>query len=101
MKETRSKYLDKVYTLNLARDTDVTINILYFPGWKVFVDSKEAVINFKDDGVIHVSVPFGNHTIRVIFTDTVPRRVGDVLSIISLVGILGCGILQYKRNLCV
>ena len=88
------KYLDKTVQVEMIENGVVTVNTVYFPGWKAFVDGKETPIVFMPDGVIHITVNIGSHIVRVQFTDTFSRRTGNFLSIFSLGWIIGWGILS-------
>jgi len=99
IKEIHSRYLDKEYSVQMDKDGIVTINTLYFPGWVATVDTKEKPIEYKSDGVIHVLVPVGVHTVRVVFTDTTPRKTGNIISFFSFAVILSCGILLYRKKI--
>ena len=60
----------------------------YFPGWKVYVDSKPVSIEFQNPnyrGAITYLVPQGNHIIEIKYSDTKIRLIGKVLSILSVI----------------
>ena len=82
------KYLKKEFTVTMDSEGTMTFNTLYFPGWIAMVDGKEVPITYKADGIIHFAIPFGEHTVRVLFVDTLVRTVGNILSIISFVGVV-------------
>ena len=92
-------YLDRRFNISMKKIGTVTVNILYFPGWKATIDTKETPISYEKDGIIHVFVPSGVHTLRVFMTETTTRRVADYISIASLVFLLAWGILSLK-NVC-
>jgi hypothetical protein len=48
-------------------------------------------------GLITFRVPAGNHKIGVELTDTPVRRVGNYLSVISLMGVAGILIVKKKK----
>ncbi len=80
----RWQYLDKDLTVSMDKVGTVMVNTLYFPGWIASVDGREVPINYRPDGVIHISAPEGSHEIRVRFTDTTARKVADAISIVSV-----------------
>ncbi len=92
----RWQYLEKDLTVSMDKAGTVTVNTLYFPGWIASVDGKEVPINYRPDGIIHISVPQGSHEIRVRFTDTTARKVADAISIVSVavLAVLGYTSLQ-------
>jgi uncharacterized membrane protein YfhO len=65
----------------------VSDNTFYFPGWHAYVDGVETNIEFQDPayrGVITFSVPKGIHKVKVIYEDTKVRRIGKIISILTL-----------------
>jgi hypothetical protein len=57
----------------------------YFPGWHAYVDGREVPIDVSaPDGFITFWVPSGEHEVLVQFEDTPPRRLGYLLSGLSL-----------------
>ncbi len=82
--KTRWEYMEKDFTVLMDKAGTVTVSTLYFPGWTASVDGKEVPINYRGDGIIHISVPQGTHAIRVWFADTPVRKVADALSVISV-----------------
>lgn len=62
-------------------------NTFYFPGWHVYVDGKQAELEYdtaKYSGVIHFSVPEGKHMVRVRFEDSPVRALADKISLIGI-----------------
>jgi uncharacterized membrane protein len=94
----RSKYLDKEFIVSMDKDGNVKVNTLYFPGWVSSVDGKPVAIDYKNDGIIHVAVPEGVHTLRVQFIETPIRMAGDVLSIVSLAILAYFGYTSIKKK---
>lgn len=92
-----TKYLDKKYTVSMTREGAVTVNTLYFPGWKAFVDGQETPVNYKNHGLIELTIPSGDHSIVVAFTDTWPRKLGNVISLASLAAILFLGYTRFRK----
>lgn len=74
------------------------LNTLYFPGWKVFVDGKEAKLgegmevtggidvktNVDTSGMMGMFLPSGKHQVEAKFTETKVRLLADWLSLITL-----------------
>lgn len=74
------------FTLVTTQSARVTINTTYFPGWHVFVDSKEVPVAYKNTyGVMTFTVPSGNHLISARFTETPVRLAADIASLVSFV----------------
>lgn len=73
----------EVDALSELRLADYTF---YFPGWKVYVDGKEAPIEFQDmnyRGIITYKISPGRHSVLVKFTETKIRLLADIISLIS------------------
>ena len=94
----RWEYLYKEFTVRLDSPGEIILNTLYFPGWRATVDTQKVPIEYIKDGIIHVLVPQGTHTIDIWFGDTWPRRMGNILSFVSLVFISVWGILHYRSQ---
>jgi len=94
----KERYLDRLYQVNLEAPLVVRLHILYFPGWTVFVDGKQATIDFASNGTLDVAVPAGTHIIHAEMIETPTRRIADWLSITSLVITGGLGILLYRKG---
>ena len=75
------------YKINSKSNAKVVDYTFYFPGWKTYIDSKETQIQFQDPqyrGVITYEIPPGQHHITSIFTNTKPRILGNILSMMSI-----------------
>jgi len=56
-----------------------------FPGWRATVDGQPVPITPSDPhGLIEFPVPAGTHEVRVEFGSTLPRTVGAVVSVVTL-----------------
>ena len=84
-RQIRWKYLDKEFSVSMNTGSEIIIETVYFPGWRVYIDNIESQIQYKEDGRIHVFVSAGTHDIHVIFVDTWPRRIGNGIFLLSLV----------------
>lgn len=79
------------YKIKVREDSQIADNTLYFPGWKVWVDSTEVPVNPHDlnwRGVITYPVFQGEHQIVVKFTKTKVRQLSELISIGSLIFLL-------------
>lgn len=92
----KDTYLEKRLRLDMDEDGEIVVHTLYFPGWHVYLDGIVQRISYEQDGIIHVSLPKGQHDIVVIFGDTPVRTTATVISAIGLVGLLAWGILSYR-----
>jgi len=80
-----SKTHKLVLKVKKQKPADLQINKFYFPGWKVFIDDKEALFKYKENnGIITVSLPEGKYTLKLIFTKTPIRKLAEMVSLTSL-----------------
>ena len=75
-------------TIENNQETVVQAQQFYFPGWRAWVDNLEVKVNPDEFGLVSFPVPIGNHNIKVAFTDTLVRRIGNWVSGISTIGII-------------
>lgn len=77
------------FTINTNKQTEVQIGNVYFPGWKVQINGKDAAVSpSKDSGLIQFSVPKGTYSVRAFYTETKVNLLADLLSIVSLLIII-------------
>lgn len=79
------------YDISADEKTRFVENTVFFPGWKVYVDGKEALVEFQDPryrGLITFWLDKGRHKVNVFFTDTKVRRTANWVSLASFAGIL-------------
>lgn len=90
----KDAYLEKVFIVESEAQSIVRMPILYYPGWKVFANRKEVVIDYITNGTITFSIPQGKYEIRVVFTQTPIRKFADFVSLAALVWLIGWSILS-------
>ena len=95
----------KIRSNNISFDTtspektSATINTIYFPGWKVFVDREPSNFSYNNDkGIIKIDLPAGMHKVEVNFSETPVRLISDVISVASLL-ILFAIVIDRSRRL--
>jgi len=79
----------------------VRINIFEFPNWVIKIDGKKVKQFMPEDeqwGRMWIEVPEGEHKIEANFTNTPIRTVSNYISLISWLGLLGFGVLQFKSG---
>lgn len=63
----------------------IQINIFNFPGWIPYIDEEQSVIDDSNSlHLITLSIPPGNHEIKIVFKDTPVRKFANVFSLVSL-----------------
>lgn len=66
----------------------------YFPGWQAWVDGNPVeIVPHGSRGFITVPLPAGRHTLELCFDSTPPRTVGTVISVGTLLGLVGVALL--------
>ncbi len=79
-----------IFTTENQTETVVKVNLVYFPGWLAKIDGKKVSILFEnEDGLIFLSVPQGKHKIEVLWEETTLRKLSDVLSLTTFIGLIG------------
>lgn len=67
-------------------DVRLDVNILYFPGWKIFIDGKENKFKYAGEkGIMRVDLEKGYHMAEARFSEPPLAVVGDFISIGSLI----------------
>lgn len=76
----------RLYQVKTSQELSMVDYTFYFPGWKVFADGKEVLIEFQDPeyrGLITYQLPVGEYLVEVIYTNTKIRSLGYLLSVLS------------------
>lgn len=72
-----------------SNEATLEIPLFYFPGFKAKIDGHPLELGRDNDsGIIRVKVPEGSHQIYIKLYNTPVRQLGDVATIITVVGIL-------------
>jgi hypothetical protein len=74
------------FNSSLNSGKTATINQVYYPGWKAYVNGKETNISYNNNfGVMKINVPSGSNSITLRFTETPFRLFTDLVSLVSLI----------------
>lgn len=77
----------------------IVFPVVNFPGWQISVNNKLVpIMNYSDLKLISVQVPAGNTDIKLKFTDTLSRQIGNLTSISSLLILILCWPLLSSRR---
>lgn len=72
----------------IGKEATVHLPLYYFPGWKVWVDGEQVLINYDNQlGLISVALSGGEHEIVVKLTNTPIRSIGNFISFAGLIAI--------------
>jgi len=79
-KRTNSFFFDA----NVFTPAEIQVPVMYFPGWTI-INGGKIIPSYPSGkyGVITFKVPAGKYIIQGRFTDTIPRSIGDGLTVIS------------------
>ncbi len=79
-------------------DSVVEVPVMYFPGWKVYLDGLEQTVQTHGaHGLIKVSLSTGKHNIYGKFTNTPIRNIANSLTLVSI-GVMVFVVLVSKKN---
>jgi len=84
-----------IFSINSTKNSEVLVNIAYYPGWEVYVNNKKGKIKSTFNGRITFSLLPGDSRVELIFKDTFIRRFAGVVSLLSL--LLICFLLISNR----
>ncbi|HXS14523.1 MAG TPA: hypothetical protein VN711_00120 [Candidatus Saccharimonadales bacterium] len=74
-----------IFNTILTTPSLVQINVVYFPGWNVFVDGKKTDFSYDNTyGVMQVGILSGQHTVQAVFSETPVRIFADVVTVVSI-----------------
>jgi len=86
------------FTVSANKDSTLQVNTIYWPGWKVRVDDKNAVIQYKNtNGLMNISIPFGAHSVLFSFGEDTLELIADGISIVAFIALLSFCIASRKK----
>ncbi len=74
------------------------VNTFSFPGWEASIDGKK--VKYNDNNklkLIVLDVTPGSHSINVNFVNTLPRAVGNAVSLVTIFNLIGFGLFSIKK----
>jgi hypothetical protein len=88
--------LEVIVTATARRPDKLFLADSYYPGWKAFVDGKEAPIEKSLILFRAVKIPAGTHTVRFVY-DPLSLKIGAGISLLTLVGLLAGLYLERRK----
>src|SRR3989344_3364631 len=83
------------FSLNSPEDSQVRVNVVNFPGWQAHLDNSPFSINDENPlKLISLSIPKGNHNVKVEFKNTKVRSTANLLSLFSIALVI---LLTFKK----
>lgn len=88
----------KSFKINSKTGFTIQINTFSFPGWTVELDKE--VIAHKESRMklIVLDIPAGEHTVKAEFKNTLPRAVGNAVSLVALFNLVGFGFFRLWKK---
>lgn len=78
---------DQAFTLQLYR--------FMFPGWKATIDGEPIELEHTEpNGFMQLSIPAGEHEVRVWLGLTMPRIIASVISVAALITLIGVAVIR-------
>lgn len=78
----------KIIKVKLERPEAITFATADFPGWQTSLDTKIVEKSVSDQGLIQLTVPEGEHEIKITFKNTPVRTVANILSTLGILMVL-------------
>src|SRR3989338_7487440 len=72
------------FTIQADKNSEIQINLSYFPGWEVYINDKKESLKLTQNGRFAFPVSRGKNKAEIVFNDTLIRKVSAFISITSL-----------------
>lgn len=77
------------FTIQSDKDQKITVNQIYYPGWKAYVNDIPAEIRYKNkNGLMEVQLSKGTSKVFLVFTETPKRMAADLVSLVSFLALV-------------
>lgn len=89
------------YHITVKEPSDFIEHTYYFPGWTLFINGMPKPIKYQKTtgaGIINFSLAPGNYLVELEFKNTPVRNLGLIISFSSVVFLVTCKTLFYKRQ---
>lgn len=83
--------------VDAKEQTELLVNIAYFPGWHVYIDNKQQEFKYFKKGLL-VTIPKGKHSLAITFTQTPIEMLSNALSLTGVFILLAGIILSRKAD---
>ncbi len=93
----RQGFLSSEMVVTSPREHTLRFHTFYFPGWKAYLDGLEAPAYPSGElALLTVDIPAGEHQVLVRFEDTTPRLVGNLISLLTALGLVAFAIFRWR-----
>lgn len=89
------------FNIKILKRADVEIPITYFPGWEVWANGNKVTQEEPSkSGLIRVKLPEGDYQIKLNFSNTTVRSLGNIITLLSALVIVAfaTGKLRFKNG---
>ncbi|MEK7168904.1 MAG: 6-pyruvoyl-tetrahydropterin synthase-related protein [Patescibacteria group bacterium] len=100
VKEVIRKSAYRKFEFKGENSAKILVNILYFPNWTIYVDGKRQITQFQDPnyrGLMTFIVTGRPHTIEAVYKNTKLRTFSDLVSLVSLIVIIGFFLIRFTK----
>lgn len=73
------------FTISTNMESEILMNLTYFPGWQVYVNNKKTEIKLTEKGNFTFPIPSGRNEVIIVFEDTFIRKFSAFISFISII----------------
>lgn len=98
VQEIASEGIKQEYQLSLPRPSKVMANIHYFPGWTILDNGHVLTFKVTPQGLMTFDLSPGDHNVQLVFCNTPVRAVGNFISILGVLGLLGLSLLRVNAG---
>jgi hypothetical protein len=92
-------FLSSRMKVNSGQGFPLRFHTFYFPGWSAYLDGREARVYPSGDlALLTVDVPPGEHSVVVQFEDTLPRVAGNLVSMVTALGLIALALYRGGRR---
>lgn len=87
------------FETNTRKHTIIRLSEFYFPYWRIFIDGKEAPVEYKNNslGLMTIILGQGEHKVEGRLFDTPIRLISNLVTMVSLIITLFLWAVQFKR----
>lgn len=86
-------------TANASESAILRVPAAYYPGWQARVDGRKTIVSPDENGLVSLSVPKGEHEVRVWLGSTPIETTATAISILSLSALSVSFILRKRKHL--
>ncbi|KKS23062.1 MAG: hypothetical protein UU78_C0005G0013, partial [Candidatus Roizmanbacteria bacterium GW2011_GWC2_41_7] len=88
-----------MFNLDLESSAEFRDNTSYYPGWIAKIDGKDTAIQYEEDKFyrLRVSVPDGMHTVEFFLTEPWYRKLANITSVFTIIGLVSISVWERKK----